>query len=300
MVNYDHLHSKTKEVINKSDHERLMFMSQPVWLNYDNANILLERMERIMKYPIYPRVESLLVIGESNSGKTSIANQFFKLHGETYIDEFDEPHMPVLLFDAPANPDPDLVYLKILETLLVEDGSRGKKGRLEKQATDVMKRRHVKMLIIDEIHNLYACATVKQRQIMNHIKSLCNSLKIPIVAFGTEDALNILHHDKQHQARFGVAELPSWGPNSSLQQFLVNFESILPLRKKSSLYQEDMSKAIWACTKGSTGAIKHLLVACAQNAIQEGTEQITLKDINEYKKYLTEKPDRGIWDVQFR
>ena len=139
---------------------------------------------------------------------------------------------------------------------------------------------------------------MKQRQIMNHIKSLCNTLAIPIVGFGTDDALNIIHHDPQHERRFGLAKLHAWQANADFQQFLANFESVLPLRKKSDLYQEDISKAIWVCTDGRTGAVKHLLVACAQDAIQKGTERITLEDINEYKHYLN-TDENGIWDVRF-
>jgi len=291
MVALNHLYERTAQIVHLSDHERFMFMTNPVWLGYPLANNILSRMENTMNYPIRPRVECLLVVGEPNCGKTSIANQFHKEHGATYVDDNNDPHFPVVLVEAPGKPSVDGIYLAILDALLVEDASRGSSKKLEDQVLHLMRIRHARILLIDEIHCLYACSKLLQQQMMNVLKSLCNKLSIPIVGFGTVDALNILHHDAQHASRFNVMKLESWKANTEFQTFLRRFEGTLPLRKPSNLASPSMAQAIYACTDGVTGAVKSLLVSCAQQAIQKKSEQITIDDINEIKTYLVTADD---------
>ena len=298
MGNLEHLRPEVQEVALKSEHERMLFVSKPVWLGYNTANQILDRMCHIMKYPTKPRIANMLVIGEPNSGKTSIANRFTSLHGNNFVNDLDEPNVPVVLINAPSNPDADLIDLAILEKLLIPNCSRGKKGVLTQQTLNSLKNLNVKILLIDEIHNLFACSAMQQRKIMNHIKNLCNTVEIPIVAFGTEDALNILHHDKQHRDRFGVAKLDSWNPNKDFQSFIATFESILPLRKASKLSSPEKIKLIWMCTKGSTGAVKQLLIECAHQSIQNGQEAITVDQLKERHEFLQSEHDRGIWDLR--
>jgi Bacterial TniB protein len=54
---------------------------------------------------------------------------------------------------------------------------------------------NVKMLIIDEIHHVFAGPLLKQRHFLNVIKYMGNELKIPIAAAGTHDAFNAIQID---------------------------------------------------------------------------------------------------------
>jgi hypothetical protein len=54
---------------------------------------------------------------------------------------------------------------------------------------------NVKMLIIDEIHHVFAGPLLKQRHFLNVIKYMGNELQIPIAAAGTHDAFNAIQID---------------------------------------------------------------------------------------------------------
>jgi Bacterial TniB protein len=47
------------------------------------------------------------------------------------------------------------------------------------------------MLMIDEIHNIISGSVSRQRQFLNVLKYLSNDLQIPLVTFGTQDALRV-------------------------------------------------------------------------------------------------------------
>jgi hypothetical protein len=72
-----------------------------------------------------------------------------------------------------------------------------------------------------------------QRIFLNAIRFLANDLRLPLVCAGTLQAKQALMTDQQLADRFEAAELPAWENDSSFQQLLLSFESILPLRQRS-------------------------------------------------------------------
>ena len=65
-----------------------------------------------------------------------------------------------------------------------------------------MRALSVRMLVLDEIHNILVGSTLKQKQFLNTLKFLSNELQIPIVAAGTKDALQVTRTDDQIANRF--------------------------------------------------------------------------------------------------
>ena len=66
----------------------------------------------------------------------------------------------------------------------------------------VLKRLNVRILIIDEVHNLLAGTTAIQREFLNLLRFLGNQLKIPIVCVGTREAYFAIRSDDQLENRF--------------------------------------------------------------------------------------------------
>ena len=91
------------------------------------------------------------------------------------------------------------------------------------------------MLIIDEFHSMTAGTARKQLEVMNAVKLLCNEVRIPIVAVGTELAVNMLQTDPQHASRFRVVKLPKWDFNKDFWDLVADLEQTLPLRQPSRL-----------------------------------------------------------------
>ena len=148
------------------------------------------------------------------------------------------------------------------------------------------------MLIIDELHSMTAGTARKQMEVMNTIKMLCNELQIPIVAVGTELAINMLHTDPQHVSRFRVAELPTWRPDEEFHNLVVDLEATLPLKQPSNLGSKETTALLHDLCDGSLGYLRDGMVQCAREAIMERTERITPELIKRMKRWFA--PATGI------
>jgi hypothetical protein len=85
----------------------------------------------------------------------------------------------------------------------------------------------VKLLIIDEAQHVLAGPLLRQRQFLNVIKHLGNKLQLPIVAAGTQDALNAIQTDPQLAHRFEPAVLRRWTMGEDYLRLLASFRGSL-------------------------------------------------------------------------
>src|SRR5258705_9837101 len=104
--------------------------------------------------------------------------------------------------------------------------------------------------VIDEIHSVLAGSFREQRILLNSIRLLANDLRLPLVCVGTHEAKQALMTDQQLADRFEAAELPPWENDSSFQQLLLSFESILPLRQRSEFRDPKVHQRILNLTEG--------------------------------------------------
>jgi hypothetical protein len=141
----------------------------------------------------------------------------------------------------------------------------------------------VKILILDEIHNLLAGTAAKQRMVMNVLKSLGNELQISLVGVGTKDASLILHSDPQHASRFDIYTLPKWELNKDFLSLLASFELRLPLKFPSNLKAREKATLLFSISGGNLGDLHRLLIECATTAILSGEEEISVNTIQGHK-----------------
>ncbi|KPY17276.1 Transposition helper protein [Pseudomonas savastanoi pv. phaseolicola] len=154
MTDYSHLHVDFKPVLMLSDKERIRFMGEPRWIGYQAAHNILDTLESLLDAPKRPRMPNLLIVGDSNNGKTTIVRHFVKNHGEGYIDEHSEAVRPVILAQAPPSADEKDLYAAILETFWMPYRRTDSKLVLRYQVIHTMRELKVRMLIIDEIHSM--------------------------------------------------------------------------------------------------------------------------------------------------
>ena len=283
MQKLSHLDTKTQEVVWLDNDARILHLKQPLWIEYPRAKKLIQILDDLLAYPKRSRMPNLLIVGESFMGKTSIIEKFASTHKRVLIrDDEGAPRalVPVILISAPDMADMKNVYIKILEKFFTGFRPTDTMAKLRHQALYLMRESGVKMLIIDEIHNLLETTMTKQRLVMNGIKNLSNELKIPIVGAGTDVAVKILSTDPQHASRFDVVRLGRWEVNQEYRGLLKAFEKRLPLRKPSHLYQKEKAKLFYTLSNGNLGNLHKLITACAIEAIETGEEEITLEIIH--------------------
>lgn len=287
---YEHVHEKFRHLVTASNQERIEFLDEPRWVGYAVANKIIDNLVSLMHKPKRPRMLNLLVVGDSNNGKTTLIRHFYNLHGAPFVDSNADGNCPIILAEAPPSANEKELYISLLERFYIPYRATDSVAKLRYQTIHLFREFKVKMLIIDEFHSLLVGTPRQQRQVMNAIKMLCNELQIPIVGVGTRDAIRVLHTDPQHASRFDVAELPTWKLDKEFQKLLFQFQGILPLKKCSNLQSPELATRIHTISGGNLGNVHRLLTACAVEAINTGTEQITL-DIIEHNAWV--QPTQG-------
>lgn len=289
-----HIHPDFRHVLGLSDQERLNFMDQDRWIGYPVAAQIIATLRGLMDKPAKPRMPSLLIVGEPNNGKTTLIARFMKLHGENYIEDDVTPIKPAVVVQAPPSADEKGLYISILERFYSPYRATDSTHKLRYQVIHQFRACRVRVLVIDEFHSMLTGSAIKQREVMNAIKTLCNELAIPIVGVGTREAVRILHTDPQHASRFDVVQLPRWQLDPDFQKLLAGFECILPLKKPSHLHAPELATALHTLSSGNLGDLHRLLIECAKAAILSGKEQIDLPTIQGMKWI---KPTGGIREV---
>jgi len=291
-----HLHPKFHHVISLSEQERINFLHEPRWIGYPDAAKILDIMNGLINRPVNSKKDNLLIVGDPNNGKTTIINRFVKIHAKKEIVD-GQPSIPVISTEAPPTADIKGLCISILEKFNAPYNMNHPHMKLMHQITHLMELCQVKILIIDEIHSLLAGSILKQREAMNAIKKLCNTLNIPIIAVGTHDALTILMTDKQHKSRFDCIALKEWDLDKNYQLLLSDFEKIIPLANASDLHLVKSATLLHDITGGNIGHLHKLLINCATDAIISGEERISYKLIQE-KEWFKPKED-GVRHISF-
>ncbi len=239
-------------------------------------------------------MQNLLIVGDSNNGKTTLVRRFRDLCGKGYVNENSEPVKPIIIAESPPSADEKGLYISLLECFFAPYRATDPPSKLRYEVINLFRLCHVKLLIIDEFHSLLTGTPFQQREVMNAIKLLCNELMIPIVGVGTREAVRVLHTDPQHASRFEVANLALWELNKEFQQLLVGFEKVLPLKNPSKLHTPELASLLHTISEGNTGNLHQLLIKCATEAIKSGKEQID-KAIIDGKAWF--RPTRGIREL---
>jgi type II secretory pathway predicted ATPase ExeA len=272
-----HLSENAQAALELSVEERLDRIRRPRWIGYTRAKKLLDKLDDLLTHPKTHRMPNLLIVGDTNAGKTMLANRFVQLHPADKTLGGEAVIVPVLAIQAPPGPDEGRFYNAILEALATPYNLRERVAQKQIQVLRMLKRIGIQMLIIDEVHNVLTGAVTKQRQFLNVLKYLGNDLQITLVGLGTKEALRALQADPQLANRFEPAALPPWQLDQEFQMLLASFERALPLRQPSGLADEKLARKLLALSEGSLGELSVLLTSAAVYAVRSGIEHIDEK-----------------------
>ncbi|NOU58878.1 TniB family NTP-binding protein [Marinifilum caeruleilacunae] len=270
-----HLHPRTAKIVeNFTDENRIFSIKKPKWIGYTHAHTILKKLENLRDYPRNLRMPNLLLVGDSNNGKTILLNKFTE-ENKSYVEEASqEKRIPILMIQAPPDPDEKRFYNTILESLFAPYKSSEKIEMRQQRVIHLLRKVQLKMLIIDEIHHLLAGTMAKQRSFLNVLKYLANELMIPFVCSGTREALHAIQTDPQLANRFEPKVLPRWQNDEDYLRLLASFERILPLKNASLLIENSLASTILLKSEGLIGEISKILELSSILAIESGIEKI--------------------------
>ena len=280
---YQHLNESAREALKLSNEERIKRIRRARWIKYTRAEEILDQLEDLLTQPKKHRMPNLLIYGDTNNGKTMIVNRFHSQHPAYDNPDGEGVIVPVLLIQCPPVPDEGRFYNTILEAIYLPYKASDRPDKKQFQAIKMLRRIKLTMLILDEIHNLIAGNLSKQRHFLNTIKYLGNELQIPIVGVGTKDALVALRTAPEVANRFEPAYLPRWEIGNEYLRLLNSFERMLPLKKASNLYENDIAIKLLSMSEGLIGELSTILIKAAVKAIKSSQEHITVKLLNSLK-----------------
>lgn len=272
-----HLTEKAAAYLDRPDAERLAYIRSPRWIGYPRAQEILDRLEGLLAHPKSHRMPNLLIVGDTNNGKTMLVQRFCNRHKPQDNPEGEAAIVPVLYMQAPPVPDENRFYNTILELLFAPYKSADRPDRKQFQTIKLLRAVGLKMLVIDEIHHILAGTMTKQRAFLNVIKYLGNELEVPIVGVGIRDAFRAIQTDPQLSNRFDPVMLPRWANDEEFLRLLATFERILPLRQPSNLVDGPLADKIYSMSEGYIGEISGLLVLAAVHAVEARHERIDKK-----------------------
>lgn len=158
------------------------------------------------------RMPNLLLIGPTNNGKSMIVEKFRRMHPP--VSHPDHEHIPVLAVQMPSEPSVIRFYVAMLAALGAPLRPRQRLAELEQVTLGLLRAVGVRVLVIDELHNVLAGRGDARREFLNLIRFLGNELRIPLVGVGTHEAYLAIRSDDQMENRFEPFPLPRWQPDA--------------------------------------------------------------------------------------
>jgi hypothetical protein len=274
---YSHLHRSVGALADEPEAVRIKRIRTDRWIGYGQAERALAALEDLLTFPKRMRMPNLLLVGPTNNGKTMITEKFRRSHPgrDAAAIETGTAEVPVLRVQMPPAPDERRFFSAVLGALGAPD--RASEHLVIKQdlAMRLLRATDVRMLIIDEAHNLLSGAAIQQRRFLNLLRWLGNELQIPLVAVGTAEALRAIQSDDQLANRFSPFTLPLWREGEEYCRLLSSLEALLPLRRPSGLGEPPLASNILSASEGVLGEIVALVTSAAVMAVTSGEEAIS-------------------------
>jgi len=258
--------------------ERIQRIRADRWIGYPRAIEALKRLEALYTWPTKQRMPNLLLVGPTNNGKSMIVEKFRRTHPVSFV--ADQEHISMLCVQMPSEPSVIRFYVALLAALGAPLRPRPRMPEIEHLALELLRKVGIRMLVIDELHNILAGNSANRREFLNLLRFLGNELRIPLVGVGTRDAYLAIRTDDQLENRFEPMMLPPWEADEDCCSLLASFEASLPLRRQSQIATLDMARYLLTRSEGTIGELAHLLMAAAVAAVESGEEAINHRTLS--------------------
>src|SRR5699024_8089951 len=151
-LDLSHLHPSAHPIARLSVDERVQQIRADRWIGYPKAVEAVARLETLVAWPKKQRMPNLLLVGQTNNGKSMIIERFDV--SNQLITKPAREHIPVMAVQMPSEPYPLRFYPAILSALGAKMRPRHRVIELEQLALSLLRAVDARMLIIDELHNV--------------------------------------------------------------------------------------------------------------------------------------------------
>ena len=275
-----------REPVSPETAQRIFELRKEVWVGYEAALEVRYHLEQLMIHPDSNRMPCMALLGRSQNGKSSILQNFLKRNPPVSDPNAEKALLPVLLIDMPAAPIEGRLYHRILSKFNVAGSARESDESMLHRICILLSHLETKMVIIDEAFNLNGGSHTQHQRMLNAIRGICTTLRVPVVISGVPQIEPILARDESIGNRFRPVYLPAW-TDKRLEEYARFIKTILKhfkLANPSNLMDEPALLQLLHFSKGLLGESVKILTVLAEMAIRSGDEIIEPKHIA--KQYL--------------
>lgn len=286
-----HLQPMVAKIALMDDQSRIDYIRKDRFITHARARGIMDELEMLKNLDDAIRPQGRLLAGYSLMGKTTIVAEFVNRHRADDNPSGDSISVPVVYVQYPESASGN-IYGEILSVFNTHMPARARLQDVRSACVDLLRLVGMRILIIDEFHNILEGSAHAQARALNSIKYLMNELHRPVVVIGTEAVIAATRTDRQISSRLPILPLERFKNDDDFLDLLAAFELILPLRKPSTLYDPTLAALIYKHTVGITGDVADLLNSAAIMAIESGTERITEEEIEAFKNRRIKADER--------
>lgn len=280
-LSLSHLGPDQQEIARRPDAERIRYILSDRWVPYRVATLVHDKLRFLIDFPKRSRMPCLLISGDPGMGKSLLAEKFVRDYPTAFHEGTGATVRPVVVVELPGDPTPETIRAEILAALDVPAGAAG-----HRTVARLLESVGCRLLMLDELNKIDDVPTKQRTACLTAIRTLHNTLKIPLVALGTSESDLAVRLDPQLAERFEVLTLPHWGNNDDLRDLLLRLAAVLPLRQPSALDTPPFRRRLLEATGGVTSRIFRLLETIAIEAIRSGAERIDESSLSDDKLLL--------------
>jgi hypothetical protein len=197
--------------------------------------------------------------------------------------------VPVLSISLSSKPSERRIYAQLLSSSGASLRHAMTLVEMEVRALSKLKHLKVRVIVIDEVHNLLAGSPREQRVILQLFRHLSNELKASLVFLGIADAREAIAGDTQLSRRLDQMALPRWKADDEFQSLVVAILRSLPLWRPSVLSVQSL-RTLARATGGITAKVFGMLNELAVEAVRSKKEQTQTRMWRAGNPRLSERP----------
>lgn len=231
--------------------------------------------------------QHLLVMGESGTGKSTLARLFAERYPKEVLPERDV--LPVLKVDVPAAATIAGTVEAVLACLGDPMPERGTVSVKTARAVRIARGCGVEMLLFDEAQHIHDRGRVySQYFVGDWLKSFMDALALPVTLLGLPRTEALLQVNEQLRRRFTHRLSLAFHQNradSNTDDSLALFHGLaqnmkVPFRPSPYSWNE-LSERLYYATDGRISYVKQLLIAAYRQALILETQEITPQDLED-------------------
>lgn len=252
--------------------------------------------------PFLKQPPGLFIIGESRTGKSTVAEKFAQMHKPVRTDEGLVSE--VIYVQVPSKPTIKGLASEILSALQDPLAEKGTEQQKTRRILHLIKQCKTRMLMLDEFHHFVDKSSRYSviHTVADWLKCLINEAGLVTVIIGLPYGQNVLVQNEQLRGRFKsplIMPRFDWSDDNLRTEFLRLLKGFTNMMNEHfdvpDFHSEALGYRFYLASGGLIGYVFNLLQETALDVMRRDSNIITLSDLDRnYYKVISETDQHPI------